>query len=72
MTKLLDRVLGMAAKADASAGCPPDPYTQKRVTCRNGIYIETCYRTCSTSGNCTTSCGSWGSCRCVAGDAVFC
>jgi hypothetical protein len=72
VTKLLDRVLGLAAKADASAGCPPDPYTEARITCSGSIYVQTCYRSCSTSGNCTTHCGSWGGCRCVSGDAWIC
>jgi hypothetical protein len=72
MTKLLDRVLGMSAKADVSAGCAPETEHQKRIDCRSGTYMQTCYRTCSYSSNCTYHCTSWSGCKCVAADAGWC
>ena len=75
MTKLLDRVLGLAAtKAEAAASCPPDPYTEGYIDCTGvgGSYIQTCTRTCQTKANCSgVTCGSW-SCRCVASHAQYC
>ena len=75
MTKLLDRVLGLAAtKAEASASCPPDPYTQKVIYCTGpgNSYVQTCRRTCQTKGNCSgETCSAW-SCSCIAADAGHC
>jgi hypothetical protein len=48
--RLIERIL---PKADAEAGCPPDPYVQRR-----GSYC----RNCSTSLGCVTYCGSWYRC----------
>jgi hypothetical protein len=64
MTQVLDRMLGIAARADAAAGCLPDPYTDTWVRCQtNGTYLDTCRRSCSTSGDCTTHCSAY-SCVC--------
>lgn len=61
MTKLLDRMLTItAAKLDAAAGCPPDPYTDTWVKCSGSTYLYTCTRHCSTGGNCKTNCTAYG------------
>ena len=67
MTRILDRMLRIAApSADASAACPPDPYTDTWVRCfSNGQYFETCRRTCSTNGACVTHCSAY-TCLCEA------
>ncbi|MEV4413113.1 hypothetical protein [Catellatospora sp. NPDC049609] len=66
MTKLLDRVLGMAAaKTAASAGCPPDSWTECYTRQQLGPSSwETCTRTVTQTGSCGVSYGP-STCRCT-------
>ncbi|MGK5557492.1 hypothetical protein ACSNOI_38385 [Actinomadura kijaniata] len=41
-------------KATADAGCPPDTYMQYKIM--GGVCFG---RTCSTNGQCKTTCGPW-------------
>ncbi|SCE93979.1 hypothetical protein GA0070214_103442 [Micromonospora chaiyaphumensis] len=64
MTRLLDRLLGMAAGTrTAYAGCAPDSWTEPTCSQQNG-WSARCTRTCSINLACTVRCGAEYSCVC--------
>ena len=64
MTKILDRLLGLAAvRADASAVCPRDSWTECKANSIGPNSWNRCTRVATQSGNCTITYSSWV-CRC--------
>lgn len=55
VTRRVNRAIeALLPTTTADAGCAPDTYMQYKYI--NGVCFG---RTCSTSGNCTTHCGTW-------------